>query len=331
MELLSSLFENFFLVFLVLAFVAVVLFLEGLYLTWNAHKSPEAKKIEGRLRALAAGARGGENTSILKERMLSDAPALDKALLGIPRVHELDRLLQQSGLSWTVGRLLFVMLVVGVATYVAVALLHLPVIIALVLAMVAATLPFLYVLQCRTVRMRKIERQLPDAIDLIGRALRAGHAFPTGLQMVGEEMAEPIAGEFRITHDEVNFGVSLQQALTNMAARVPSTDLRYFVIAVLIQRETGGNLTEVLGNLSTLIRERLKLLEKVRVLSAEGRLSAWILSILPFALAGVINVVNPKFMSVLWTDPMGLKMIGAALVMMTLGCLWMRRIIKIHV
>jgi tight adherence protein B len=120
-------------------------------------------------------------------------------------------------------------------------------------------------------------------------------------------------------------------ALMNLAARIPSTDMRYFIIAVLIQRETGGNLTELLGNISNLIRERLKLLLKVRVLSAEGKLSAWILGILPFAVAGIINVMNPNFMSVLWTDPMGLKMIYGALVMMTLGCLWMRKIIKIRV
>ena len=197
--------------------------------------------------------------------------------------------------------------------------------------MLLPRLPFIYVYRKRRNRLRKIGVQLPDALDLISRALRAGHAFPSALQMVGEELPEPIGGEFRITHDEVNFGVSLQQAMQNLSVRVPSTDLRYFVIAVLIQRETGGNLAEVLNNLSTLIRERLKLLMKVQVLSAEGRLSAWILSILPFALAGVINVINPGFMAVLWTDVAGTKMIVAALIMMAIGTLWMRKIIRIHV
>jgi tight adherence protein B len=173
--------------------------------------------------------------------------------------------------------------------------------------------------------------QLPDALDLISRALKAGHAFPSGLQMVGEEAQDPIAGEFRIVHDEINFGVAVPTALANLANRVPSLDMRQFVIAVLIQRETGGNLTELLANISTLIRERLKLLMKVRVLSAEGRLSAWILCLLPFFLAGVINLINPRFMSVLWTDPMGLKMIYASLVMMAVGALWMRKIIRIRV
>lgn len=332
METLSNLFANFSLIFMVLAFVAVVLLLEGLYLVWDANKSPEAKKIERRLHMLAAGAGTDEETSFLKQRMLSEIPAMQRLLLGMPRVHQLDRLLEQSGLKLSVGRLLLFILLAGVATYgLARLFLHIPWIFSLVLAASAASLPYFYVLRCRNLRINNIERQLPDALDLICRALRAGHAFPAGMQMVGEEMPEPIAGEFRITHEEVNFGIALQQALLNMAARVPSTDLRYFVIAVLIQRETGGNLTEVLENLSTLIRERFKLLEKVRVLAAEGKLSAWILVILPFVVAGVINILNPEFMKVLWTDPMGLKMVGAAMVMMVLGGLWMRQIVNIHV
>jgi tight adherence protein B len=201
----------------------------------------------------------------------------------------------------------------------------------MLIAVGAGLLPLLYILRKRAKRMFKIVEQLPDALDLISRALRAGHAFPSGLQMVGEETQDPIAGEFRIVHDEINFGVSVPAALTNLANRVPSPDMRHFVMAVLIQRETGGNLTELLANISTLIRERMKLLLKIRVLSAEGKLSAWILCILPFVLAGIINVLNPRFMSVLWTDPLGLKMIYAALIFMGVGALWMRKIIRIRV
>ena len=176
--------------------------------------------------------------------------------------------------------------------------------------------------------MAKIERQLPDALDLMTRALRAGHAFSSALKMAGEEMAEPIAGEFRTVHDEVNFGVSLEQALTHLSERVPLTDLRYFVVAVLIQRDSGGNLTEILGNLSRLIRERLKLLAKVKVLSSEGRMSAWILGLMPFFLAGVMNLANPKFMSPLWTDPIGISIIKYMLTLMLIGVVIMRRIIN---
>jgi tight adherence protein B len=149
--------------------------------------------------------------------------------------------------------------------------------------------------------------------------------------MIGDEMSEPIAGEFRMVADEVGFGVSLQQALTNMSERVPLTDLRYFVVSVLIQRDSGGNLTEVLGNLSRLIRDRLKLLARVRVLSAEGRLSAWILGLMPFALVALLNAFNPEFMSPLWTDPIGITAVKYMLGLMVIGAVILRKIVKIRV
>jgi tight adherence protein B len=332
MELLTSLFGNLFYGFIVLAFVAAVLLLEGLYLTWSAYKSPEAKRIERRLRSLSAGGGHGDEASILKQRMLSDAAPLQRLLLGVPRIQELDRLLQQSGSSWSVSFFIGLTLLAGLGTAFIVSfvpLLHW--IFVLAAGLGGALAPLLIVLRKRSKRMLRIVEQLPDALDLISRALKAGHAFPSGLQMVGEEAQDPIAGEFRIVHDEINFGVSVPAALGNLASRVPSPDMRHFVIAVLIQRETGGNLTELLANISALIRERLKLLLKVRVLSAEGRLSAWILCALPFGVAGVINLMNPKFMAVLWTDPMGLYMIYSAIVMMVLGALWMRKIIRIRV
>ena len=199
------------------------------------------------------------------------------------------------------------------------------------LACAAALLPIFHVQWKRYRRFAQLEKQLPDALDLIGRALRAGHAFPAGLKMAGEEMAQPIANEFRLTHDEVNYGVSLHQALTNLSERVPLTDLRYFVIAVLIQRETGGNLTEVLGNLSRLIRQRLQLHAKIRVLTAEGRISAWVLGMLPFALAGLMALANPEFIEVLWKDPAGIKLTRVTLAVMALGAFWLWRITKVRV
>jgi tight adherence protein B len=206
-----------------------------------------------------------------------------------------------------------------------------PVWIAALAGAAGATVPLLYLSHRRSRRLAHLERQLPDALDLVTRALRAGHSFASSVQMIGEEMSDPIATEFRMVADEVNFGVSLQQALTNLSERVPLTDLRYFVVSVLIQRDSGGNLTEVLGNLSRLIRDRLKLLARVRVLSSEGRLSAWILGLMPFALAGLMNVFNPEFMSPLWTDPMGLTVIKYMLAMMAVGVVILRKIVKIRV
>jgi len=149
--------------------------------------------------------------------------------------------------------------------------------------------------------------------------------------MTGDEGPQPIAGEFRTTFDEVNYGVPMQDALTNLATRVPITDLRFFVIAVSIQRETGGNLTELLDKLAAIIRARFKLLGMIRVLASEGKLSAWILSALPFVLMALINFINPKFMSLLWTDPAGLIAVYISLSLMVLGIFWMWRIIQIRV
>jgi tight adherence protein B len=332
MQWLSNLFGNLLIIFVVLAFVAVVLLVEGLYLWWTAYKGPQAKRIEQRLRMMsAAGARTPE-ASILKTRLLSEAPLLQRLLLSAPRVQELDKLIQQSGLQWSTAKFAGVTLVFFAVTFVGMQ--FFPVLhwgICLLVALVAATMPFLYVLRTRTKRTRTLEKQLPDALDLMARALKAGHALASALQMVGDEAQDPIAAEFRVVHDEINYGVSVETALLNLANRVPSTDMRYFVVAVLIQRETGGNLTEVLGNLSHLIRERLRLLAKVQVLSAEGRLSGWVMGCLPFVVAAIINVLNPEFMSVLWTDPAGLKVVYLMLFLMVVGALWMRKIIRIRV
>lgn len=317
--------------FVVLGFLAVVLFLEGMYLAWNAYKGPEAKRIERRLRAMSAGAASQQNSSLVKQRLLAQSPGMERLLLQIPRIHQLDRLILQSGLRLSVAGFIGLMLLVAAGGAVFALLASLPTFAVIAIGVAAGLAPLLYMQGAKHNRMIAIEQQLPDALDLMGRAMMAGHAFPSALQMVGDEMPDPIASEFRIVFDEINYGISAQEALTNLTTRVPSTDLNYFVIAVLIQRETGGNLAELLGNISALIRARLKLLGAVRVLSAEGRLSAWILTILPFALAFVLQLLNPKFLSVLWTDPMGQKMVGVAMLMMAVGIFAMSRIIKIRV
>ena len=330
--MLQNIGGNAFLVMSVLVFIAVLLLLEGGYLLWKTYKGPEAQKIEGRIRAISASLDNSQQTQLLKQRMLSGVPLLERLLMGMSRAHRLNRFIQQSGLGWSVSKLLLSCLALGaMALMLMLYAAHQSLLLSVVVGAMFAAVPFFYVSHQRGKRLRKFETQLPDALDLITRALRAGHAFPSALQMVGDEMAEPVAGEFRIVHDEVNFGIELQQALTNLSVRVPLTDLRYFIVSVLIQRESGGNLTEVLSNLSRLIRERLKLMSKVRVLSSEGRLSAWILGIMPFALAGVMALMNPEFMTPLWNDPIGISIIKYMLILMAFGVLILRIIIKIRV
>ena len=329
---MNNLFDNaFFPIFAVVAFVAVVMFAEALYLIWNTYKGPEAKKVEQRLRALSASADHSDRTAVLRTRLLSEVPAIERLLLAFPRVQQIDRFILQSGVDLTVGKLLSISILVGVCVY---GLLFFAAIAAqmrLVLALASFFIPWLFVQVKRSKRLRKMEQQLPETLDLIGRALRAGHALPSGLKMAGEELPDPLATEFRITHDEINFGVSMQQALNNLGERVPITDMRYFVVAVLIQREAGGNLTEVLDNLSKLIRSRLRFHARVKVLTTEGRMSAWVLGLLPFGLAALLNFANPEFISVLWTDPAGIKVTNIVLTMMAVGGIWLYKLVKIRV
>ena len=318
--------------FATLIFLAVVLLVEGAYLVWNSSKGPEAERIARRLRVMSAGSHSGEQSiSIVKDRLLSKTPMMQRIFLQMPRLGALDRLLQQSGVSWSVADFLGLTLIAILVALIGASYLPMPWLFRLMIAAAVALLPYLYVTRAKAKRLDRIEQQLPDAMDLMGRALRAGHAFPTALKMVGDEMSVPIAAEFRVTFDEVNFGIAMPDALMNLATRVPSTDLRYFVIAVLIQRETGGNLSELLASISAIIRDRLKLMGQVRVLSAEGRMSAWVLGLLPFGAAFMIQLTNPKFLEVLYTDPGGRKMLAVVAVMMVLGVLAMRKIIHIRV
>ncbi|MBC7859977.1 MAG: type II secretion system F family protein [Burkholderiaceae bacterium] len=195
----------------------------------------------------------------------------------------------------------------------------------------ALALPYLLLLRARAARLRQIEQQLPEAADFLARALRAGHSFANVLNMIGAEQPEPISGEFRIAYEEINYGVPMNEALQNLAARIPLTDLRYLVIAVLIQRESGGNLAEVLNSISRIIRARLNLLAQVRVMSAEGRMSAWVLGLLPVGVVGTMLVANPAYISKLWTDPTGVRLLWYAGAMIAVGVLWMRSVIKIRV
>jgi len=330
--MLQSIGGNAFLILSVLVFVAVVLLLEGFFMMWKSYRGPQARKITKRLQALSASLDKTKQTQLLKQRMLSEIPVFERILLSLPRARRLDKFILQAGLDWSVSKLLLSCLASGVAGCLMMTLLvHQSILPAAAVGIALAALPSLYVRHKRSRRLTRIEQQLPDVLDLITRALRSGHAFSSGLQMVGEEMPEPIASEFRIVHDEVNFGVSLQQALTNLSERVPITDLRYFVVAVLIQRDSGGNLTDVLGNLSRLIRERLKLLSRVKVLSSEGRLSAWVLGLMPFALGAAMSFLNPDFMAPLWHDPIGIAIIKYMLVLMVLGVLVLRKIVRIRV
>lgn len=198
------------------------------------------------------------------------------------------------------------------------------------LGLVTSAVPVLYVRRVRTERLRTFEEQFPEAIDLIARSLRAGHTFTTGLGIAAEEIPAPVGLEFRRVYDEQNFGMAMPDALKAMARRVPVLDARFFVTAVLTQREAGGNLAEVLDNLSGVMRERFKVKRQIRVVSAHGRITAWVLSLLPPALAAVLYAVSPQFMRVLIDDPLGVRLIAFALVMQLLGTFVISRLVQVE-
>jgi tight adherence protein B len=199
----------------------------------------------------------------------------------------------------------------------------------LVLGGLAACVPPVVLVLKRNRRTAKFEELFPEAIDLLSRALRAGHAFTTALGMVAEELPQPISGEFRLLYDRQNFGLPLNEALRDFAQRVPLLDARFFVTAVLTQRETGGNLSEVLDNLATVIRDRFTLKREVRVKSAQGRMTGWVLAAMPPALALIYMVVNPGYLRTLIEDPAGVRMIIAAVGLQLLGMVVIRRIVRI--
>lgn len=314
----------------VAVFVAVVLLSRALSLLWADARGPGRTSIRQRVEAVSDLTRTPQQV-ILKQRRLSKIAWLEKLLWCVPSIARLDRLLAQSSTSLSAAQFIGASGGAGLAAAAFAWWLGLPSWGLALCALTGAGFPLWRELARKRKRMELIERQLPGALDLISRALRAGHAFPPAIEMVANELAAPISHEFRVLFDEVNYGISMSEALKNLSYRVPSTDLSFFVIAVLIQRETGGNLTALLQNIATIMRERLRLFGQVEVLSAEGRLSAWILGVLPFGLAAVLNLVNPGFMTLLWVDPLGQKMLKGMLVLMAVGVFWIRRVVRIKV
>lgn len=318
-------------VFLLAAFVAIVLMVLGGLMLWDEYKGPEARKLDQRLRGLSAGSSSEDIEVLVKSWNRQEPTMIVRLLLLIPRVSALDRLLRQAGIDVSVSRFLLFSLACGAGVFLVLTYLATPLFFTLALAAGALVAPFSVVASRRRSRLNRFDEGLPDALDLISRGLRSGLALPAALQLVATEGNEPVRSEFATTFDEINYGVSVAEAMTNMANRVPSLDLRCFVISVLLQRETGGNLAEVLDNLSKLIRERFKLFGKIRVLAAEGKLSAYILIALPFVTAFMLNMMNPDFMRLLWTDPTGVDMVFIGLLLMMLGAAWMWRIVRIRV
>jgi tight adherence protein B len=295
-----------------------------------------AKELDRRLRDVGNGP--GEDQSeasatetVLKHAMQGPLPGVDRFVAGTQAGTRLSKLIEQSGVKITpsgVG----VMTVVAALIGGAVTYLFVPrPAIALLVAIVAACLPCAFLLNRRSARLKKFEEMFPEALDLLSRAIRAGHAFQTAMGMVADEMAEPVGPEFKKCFEQQNFGLPLREALNEMADRLTILDVRFFVTAVLIQRDTGGNLSEILDNLAHVVRERFKIRRQVRVHTAHGRFTGYVLLALPAALSVALSFINPEHMHTLFHEHAGQMMLVAAAVMQFIGFIWIRQVIKIEV
>jgi tight adherence protein B len=263
--------------------------------------------------------------------MMSEIPWVNRTLINIQAALQLKRMLDQADLHITPSRLLMFSFMAGMLGALAASVLTVFIPIMILAGLICAAIPLVHVWWKRKRRFDAFLYHLPDSLDLISRALSAGHAFSEALHMVSMEMPEPIATEFRKAYEEQNLGLSIKLALENLTQRIPLLDLRLCVTAILIQRETGGNLAEILEKVAYTIRERFRIMGDLKTLTTSSRMSAWLLCALPIFVAMAVTVMNPDYMSVLWKDPRGHYLIAAAMTMQITGMLIVRKILKIKI
>ena len=293
-----------------------------------------ARALDRRLRDVGSDGESpseGVGETVVKRALEGPLPGVDRLVAGTRGGVSLQSLIDQSGVRITPSAVVLISvmgaLMTGLLTYL---LLPQP-LIALLVALGAAFAPFGFLLHRRGRRLKKFEEMFPEALDLLSRAIRAGHAFQTAMGMVADELPEPVGPEFKKTFDQQNFGLPLRDALNELSERITLLDVRFFVTAVLIQRDTGGNLSEILDNLAHVVRERFKIQRQVRVHTAHGRFTGYVLLALPAALAVALSIINPDHMHLLFHERMGQIMLMGAIVMQTIGFVWIRKVIKIEV
>lgn len=309
--------------------VALVFFL---YYAWLGSDFAQKQLMRKRFLFISAGGmHGKEKLALYKNHVMENAGVMEKLLFSLPRSSRLDSLLLKAGISTTASLfLLFSAALAGLGFILGYYFVPTPGS-AILLALMFLFAPYGYLLIREKRFLEKFDEQLPEALDLLARAVRSGHSVSSGFELIAGEMQEPIKSEFRVTVDELNMGLSLQDAFANLCARVPSTDLRFFTIAIMIQKESGGNIAEILDRIGRLIRERLQFKRQVRALTAEGRLSAWILVLLPLVMLLYMYFVNYDYVSQLWTEKIGLYMLAGGFFLQLVGALVIRKIVNIDI
>lgn len=317
-------------IFLVLVFLAMFLLMQGLVIPTFGSSARMQRRLRRRLDELAVEPTA-ETPSLLRRRYLERLSPLERRLEALPGMSALRRTVEQAGIDRPAHRFVLLGAATGIATMLGGMILGGGWVSSLVFGVIAFVAPFLHLLVRRTKRISEIESRLPEAIDIIKRSVRAGHPFIAAIKLVGDDMEGPIAEEFAATAADFAYGNDPRAALLSLVSRVPSMTLMGFVTAVLIQRDTGGNLAEILENISQVIRGRYRFQRKIRTLSAEGRVSAWVLTLVPFGLAGVLYLTSPDYLTILFDSERGLAMLATSGVLMLLGIIWMRKIIRIEI
>ncbi len=316
-----------------LTFLIILLIVGGIVLFSSGGSAPD-KIVAKRLDAIERSTRRGSETlelKVVRDELLSDVPAIHRMLLRWKWSDRLRDYIHQGGMHIKPGKLILISAVLAVGAFVIVDELMGNNLLGLVAIPIGGMIPMAVVAIKRKHRLKAFEKIFPEAIDLLGRAVRAGHSFSTGLEMITTELPEPVAGEFRTTFEEQNFGLPLRDALLNLSERVPLIDVRFFVTAVLIQKETGGNLAEILDNLAHVVRERFRILGEVRIRTAQGRMTAGILISLPPIMALVLRTINPSYMRPLFHDPIGPIVIAIAVFLQVVGSIMLWKIVNIEV
>jgi tight adherence protein B len=319
---------------LVFVVVALIAFAIGAFID---QRDARARLIRERLASVEKPAerQPGEDLALVRDELLSKIPAFDSLLRRSERISNLQLLLAQSDINLRAGNLVLICLVsaivCGVIAFVAGGSSPWAPMVAWVALLLGGILPYSYISYKRTKRFQRFEELFPEAIDTLARAVRAGHAFTVALEMIANEVSDPIATEFRKLFEEQKFGLPVRDALMNLTDRVPLVDVKFFVTAVMLQRETGGNLAEILDNLSYVIRERFKIMRQVRVYTAQGRLTMMLLMGLPPIIVVTMLTMNPSFIRPLFADPIGHVLVVAGITLQTLGYFVIRRIIQIQV
>jgi tight adherence protein B len=313
-------------------FFFILFFIIGILYLFRSKLDPESNTVHKRLKASTLKERRLQAINImLQRRKLSDISWLDHLLRNFPFLQKIDGILQQSNSRYPIGVFLLISFFLAFFGYACAFYLTKSPLLSAPAAVLLSIIPLFYIVKKKKNRMKKFEKQLPEALDMLARSLRAGHAFSGGLQMVAEEFDDPMGTEFDKIVDQINFGVVIKDALVNFAERVDVPDLKYLVVAVTIQRESGGDLAEILESISTLIRERFKLQGRVLTLSAEGRLSAKILIAVPLFLAFYFLMTQPGYVEILITDPMGQVLVICSVTLMSIGVFVMQKLTAIKV